>query len=479
MKVEKMSKRWRSFHAIWLSMVMLCFVQCKESSDEDSVVDFDPSKPITVTDFLPKEGGAGSNLILYGDNFGSDRSRVNVVIGGKQAPVINVKNGTLYCTVPQGAFDGDIKVSVLDRGGEEVARTEAKEAFVYIKKLLSSTLAGQFYEVTNQFEEKEGPFDDCGGFNNINWFSFDPQNPNHMYVMAEGSNARLVDLENEYVSYFRTGLSRVSSMAWRIDGNQDMIVPDNHSSDTRVAHHIFSRANGFAAPGNPIPINARGVNGVMVHPTNGELYYGGFRANSVFRYDFEEQKVEAAFPSAYSANAIYMVVHPSGDYAYLTNFERHYIMKSEYDYERKTFKNPYPVAGMPGQSGYADGVGTFARVNNPVQGVFVKNPDYEAQGGEQYDYYFCDMGNHAIRKVTSEGRVTTFAGRGNNGTAGYANGDLRAETRFDQPRAIAYDEARECFYIGERGKNKVIRKIARETEDDAIPENEEEPTDND
>src|SRR5690606_2510480 len=115
MKVEKMSKRWRSFHAIWLSMVMLCFVQCKESSDEDSVVDFDPSKPVTVMGFLPKWGGAWSNLILYGDNFGSDRSHVNVLLVGQQAPVINVINGTLYCTVSQGAFDGDIKVSVLDR----------------------------------------------------------------------------------------------------------------------------------------------------------------------------------------------------------------------------------------------------------------------------------------------------------------------------------------------------------------------------
>src|SRR5690606_478361 len=309
MKVEKMSKIWKPFHGIWLAIIMLCFVQCKESSDEDPVVDFDPSKPVSVTDFLPKEGGAGSNLILYGDNFGSDRSQVNVIIGGKRAPVINVKNNTLYCTVPQGAFDGDIKVSVLDKGGEEVVRTEAKEVFVYIKKWLSSTLAGKYYEVTNQFEEKEGPFDDCDGFEKMNWFAFDPQNPDHMYVVAEDKNARLVDLKNEYVSYFRTGLPRVSAIAWRIDGNHDLIVPENHASDTKVAHHIFSRANGFKAPGTPIPVNARGVNGLMVHPKNGELYYSGFRANSIFRYDFEEQKVVAAFPSAYSANAIFMVVH--------------------------------------------------------------------------------------------------------------------------------------------------------------------------
>ena len=67
------------------------------------------------------------------------------------------------------------------------------------------------------------------------------------------------------------------------------------------------------------------------------------------------------------------------------------------------------------------------------------------------------------------GRVTTFAGRGNGSTeGGYADGALRTEARFFHPWAIAYDEKRKCFYVGERGekhdgtKQAVIRKIAQE-----------------
>ena len=63
--------------------------------------------------------------------------------------------------------------------------------------------------------------------------------------------------------------------------------------------------------------------------------------------------------------------------------------------------------------------------------------------------------------MNPQGRIETFAGRGNNGTSGYANGDLRTEARFNNPRAIAYDEKRNCFYVGDAG-NKVIRKIAKE-----------------
>ena len=111
-------------------------------------------------------------------------------------------------------------------------------------------------------------------------------------------------------------------------------------------------------------------------------------------------------------------------------------------------------------SGYADGVGDKALLSRPAQGAFVKNPDYMGEEDE-YDFYFCDQDNHAIRILTPQGRVSTFAGRGNNGTSGYADGELRTEARFDSPIALAYDEKRQCFYVGDNN-NKVIRKIARE-----------------
>jgi hypothetical protein len=465
MKVEKMSKRWRPFHGIWLVMMMLCFVQCKESSESDTLsADFDPSKPITVTDFLPKEGGAGSNLVIYGENFGNNISRIEVVIGGKSAKVINVKGNSLYCIVPAQAYEGDIQVSVLDEAGEEeLARGKAKDAFLYERKWVVTDLVGTYYEVGSQFEEKEGPFGDCGAFKEMTWFTFDPKNPNHLYFAAENSSARKVDLEQRYVSYFRTpGIGRKSVILWKPDGDRDLITPENHASDTRNAFYVFSRSSNFLSS-QVINRVARGVNGAAIHPVNGEMYYSLYRAGEVRRHDLTTGDDRLAFANPFSSVAIYIVIHPSGDYAYITNSERHYILRSDYDYERKTFKAPYPVAGMASTSSWLDGVGTSARLNRPMQGVFVKNPDYEEQGGDQYDYYFCDRDNHCIRKVTPQGRVSTFAGRGNNGTSGYANGDLRLEARFRAPRAITYDETRNCFYVGDTD-NWIIRKIALEGE---------------
>src|SRR5699024_2878614 len=123
-------------------------------------------------------------------------------------------------------------------------------------------------------------------------------------------------------------------------------------------------------------------------------------------------------------------IHPSGDYAYVLVINESYILRVDYNWEKKQFNQPYLVAGQIRAGGYEDGVGSSARVDHPYQGVFVKNPDYAAEGkNDEYDFYFTDQFNHAIRKLTPEGSVTTFAGRGssslNNNPYGYVNGDLR------------------------------------------------------
>ncbi|MNX93642.1 hypothetical protein D3C86_1258340 [compost metagenome] len=294
----------------------------------------------------------------------------------------------------------------------------------------------------------------------MEWFSFDPKNHNHLYVAAGSSSSRLIDFEKQYVSYFRTTLDNVGVLAWRTDGNQDMIVSHNHASDTKYGNYIFTRESNFTQK-QAIEVYMRGVRGTFVHPETGDLYYSRFRAGDVRKYNFTTKEDKLVFTNPSSGVAIYMVLHPSGDYAYLLEYDKHFIMRTDYDRVNKTFKIPYTICGASGTSGYADGIGTNARLNNPVQGVFVKNPDYELSGGDQYDFYFCDRTNHAIRILSPMGRVSTYAGRGNNGTSGYANGDLRTEARFNAPQAIAYDDVAKCFYIGEAG-NWVIRKISKE-----------------
>ena len=66
------------------------------------------------------------------------------------------------------------------------------------------------------------------------------------------------------------------------------------------------------------------------------------------------------------------------------------------------------VAGLAGSSGSTDGSGSAARFNQPL--AIAMGPDG--------DLYVADAGNFSIRRVTTAGVVTTYAG----GTAGYADG---------------------------------------------------------
>src|SRR5690625_1634688 len=83
-------------------LVLLIFVMgCKkEDGTMKTSESYNPSDPVNIRDFFPKEGGGGQQLVIYGDNFGNDTSIVHVTIGGKRAVVINVQDDAIYCLVP-------------------------------------------------------------------------------------------------------------------------------------------------------------------------------------------------------------------------------------------------------------------------------------------------------------------------------------------------------------------------------------------
>jgi streptogramin lyase len=102
------------------------------------------------------------------------------------------------------------------------------------------------------------------------------------------------------------------------------------------------------------------------------------------------------------------------------------------------------LAGKAGYVGAVDGPGALARFNRP-SGVAV-----DSSG----NVYVCDRGNHCIRKISPAGEVTTFAGRlgvsgGNDGSA--------SQARFRQPRGIAVDN-NDMIYVADTDSH-TIRKI--------------------
>ena len=515
----------------------------------------DPSKAIKVTDWSPKEGGSGQQMVIYGENFGNDPSIIKVAVGGNEAVVISAVGDAIYCTVPSKPatdvapdFNGT-EDEVIPEADADVAPAQEEEvpagfgltvavgaqgtmkvetvenAFSYKKVWRVGTLLGKVND-KNELEVKDGPFDDCGNFDWPQMFAVDPLNENHLYVSKDGGDVRLIDFENEYVYTIIKGNTtpnnRIRSVSFcptdilkrRQDGTIKELYPDFNlepypadgdvgaydlilSHDTWTASNptvtlyrrnrggSYSATDEFGETGYTIGeqafknsdriVVATGItcNGAYVHPYSGSLFFNSYSTAEMFKMDAlrifdgkEDRKGESQYKFGESGWEFNNVCHPDGLYMIMCMINRGWIGKSVYNRATDTFAagmgfvGSDSVMGLGGRAGYLDDIGLSAKCSGPRQAIFVYNEEY-AGNEDMYDIYFTDSNNHCIRKVTPQGIVTTFAGRGNNGTWGYADGLAREEAQFNYPQAIAYNAARHEFYIGDGG-NKRIRVIYEE-----------------
>lgn len=491
MTIKSIMKKSEHCHILWIMVVLLtfCFASCKDDDNKNEDVAFDPSKPVVVSDFLPKEGGIGQRLVIYGKNFGNDRSIIRVFIGGKEANVIGVNSESLYVLVPEKAYKGNIEIQI--GRGENPVVAEANEIFKYQRKMVVSTLIG--YKNDRGDEPwKDGKFKDenevkmASGFKNSSWLKFDPINPKHLWMVFDEVNGLyLINFEDSTVTKKRSDFDRPRSIDFTMDGEYMIIAEDRGGENDRNTLRL-SRSSGFQSLQEIT--RYKQCNTASVHPVNGELYFNSYNKGEFFRFDLQKYFAEGGAVVGVTDNNRWpqfgkllftildpsweyrIIIHPTGNYAYIVVVNRHYILRTDYNWATKQFNPPYIFSGTAQSSGYQDGVGTNTKMNTPYQGVFVKNPEYVTEGkSDEYDFYFTDLYNHAIRKLTPEGSLTTFAGRGssslNSNPYGYVDGDLREEARFDRPSGIAYNEAENAFYIGDR-ENHRIRKIGLEDMDE-------------
>lgn len=130
-----------------------------------------------------------------------------------------------------------------------------------------------------------------------------------------------------------------------------------------------------------------------------------------------------------------IVVDSAGN-IYLAEYEKAVIRKITVEGEVSV------LAGLSGTSGSADGTDSTGRFNGP-QSLAVDSAN---------NIYVADSGNHAIRKITPEGVVSTLAGSDSH--EGVGDG-LGSEARFRDPHGLAVD-SKDNVYVTDGG---VIRKI--------------------
>lgn len=441
-----------------LGGVILClfcinFSACSDKDDAEQTV-FDPSQDVVVTGFAPDSATLLSKFFIYGTNFGMDTSKISVYVGGMKASLISCDKDGLYCLVPKNSREGTVEVVISDGSVQKSGKAEKR--FKYISSSIVETLCG-YMTPEGKYQIKDGTFEDCG-FGAPYWLSLDPKNNKHLYLLEQYLSLRLIDLENRTVTTLLTvgeaNIKHPRTLAWSPTGDT-LYIANDQQGDTSVGVVMLTRSSGFKVP--QTLVFHRDVNHVSVNPVDGELFYSTWWAGELFRYDWKQKKgVHAGNDGLLEYHVMF---HPLGGYAYVFSPWNSGIERTTYNWREKTLDPPTTFVGGGGE-GYNDGVGTAARVKNPYQGVFVKNEKYIEEGREDiYDFYIADAGNHCIRIISPEGRVTTYAGRGSKGldehTWGYVDGDLRKDARFNSPWGIEYDEKENVLYVADMNNHRI------------------------
>lgn len=100
--------------------------------------------PSVFESFSPDSGGIGTQLIIRGQNFGSDPSYLKVTVNNKEAAIVGASDDIIYAIVPARADTGYVRLFV--GKGDDVEEYASQTKFRYQFKRNVTTMVGQHGE---------------------------------------------------------------------------------------------------------------------------------------------------------------------------------------------------------------------------------------------------------------------------------------------------------------------------------------------
>lgn len=425
---------------------------CKDEANTEWRAAYDPSKPVTLTSFSPLDGGARDKILLNGDNFGTDITKIKVYFNQAKAAVVSSSGNRIYAIVPRLPGENP-RISVVI-GDDSVSY---KDKFTYYTQAQVTTITG-----TGDEDFMPGTLDQAHVFGK--YLDLDAEG-NLFMSWRDGGTwgvARINEQQNLVTGLIeaKTTDERVLYANGLTVDRQTGVVTASHESvpevffsfDPREAWYPRQRNAQFTdSDYNSIVWADRYANFVTFSPYDGHLYTR-FRDGKIARINpdtYEASIVhQGPFGSQYGQGInpskpweLYITLHSN---ASPTEFRQGLMML---DLRPEHIDKGFKRLNAPGGSGFRDGPLDEAIFNYP------KDIKFDNDG----NLFIADYGNHCIRMVSPDGIVSTVAGQP--GSAGYRDGGP-VESQFTNPWGIAVNEQGD-IYIADWG-NARIRKLVIE-----------------
>lgn len=442
-KTKNMKMKWIQYKILVLVPLAMIYFSC---SDDEQTNQYDPAKPVIVTNFLPDSGRINEKFIVKGENFGSDVSKIHVFFNEKEAQVISSSGDVIYGLVPRSpGVDCTIKVRV-----DEQETTFEERTYRYIISESVTTLLGKLDE-TGQTDQVDGTFAETmlngpafvcvDGDGNL--FIFETYE--HAYAAAR---VRMANEEQDKVVTLAEG-DLVNAVF------QPVITPDKQTIYVPVTQKarilVMEKSDGWTprvfvdfTKAQYKELNNIINNNMRVHSLalddDGYLYLRTNQGRVVKVNTEDKSAVALDVQLGNGGQNGYLVFNPKDKKIYCTLHVQHKIMRFN--------KDGSDLEDFVGSTqGFADGEKASAKFNQP-RGIAVD---------EEGSLFVADCNNNRIRKVTvPEGIVTTYAGTG---TAGWQDG-IPEDAQFQNPWGVCVDN--DGFVIVADRENHRIRRIAIE-----------------
>ncbi|AIM39058.1 hypothetical protein KO02_21995 [Sphingobacterium sp. ML3W] len=432
---------------------LFCLTSC-DSKSELTEKKHDPSKPVMLTSFYPNEGGARDKILLDGENFGTDPSKINVYFNRAKASVIAASGNRIYAIVPRLPGDNP-SISVVVNGDSVVYN----DPFIYHIQAQVSTVTGN-----GQKNFKPGVLSEAEVYGK------------YLELDAEG---------NIFMSWRDGGTPATFGVA-RINERQNIVTPLIES----VATGRILYANGLTVDRatGMLTVAHESVKEVIFtfdpreawYPRQRNVKYSTADYNSIVAADlyknfvtfcpydgylytrYRDGKIAKIHPETLEATIVHQGPYGS-QYGQAINPAKPWLLyiTLHSNATPTEFKQGISVLDLRDPNG----TGGFKRLNAPGGRGFKDGPIADALFNYPKDIKFdnsgnmfvADYGNHCIRMVSADNIVTTVAGQP--GTPGYKDGGP-VESQFNQPWGVAVNEQGD-IYIAD-WSNARIRKLVIE-----------------
>ncbi len=433
-------------------LLLLAFGGCSE----DNTATHDPSAPVVVNRFYPTSGGAGSEVIITGENFSENPAQVSVTIGETPVKVLGTNMNNIVVIIPKKAGSGHFEISI--SGREPVV---SLEAFTYTYSATVSTLAGG-----NGAGYKDGAASSAMFHLNDYDLAADPANTGWRkgaVCVDYDCNVFVADVMNrcirkitpagEVTTYAGSPLGGSSS----IDGiGSNARLQTVYGMDCDAEGNIwFTETDTWFLRKITQDQNVTTVCSCPCEPwyvaadhNNGYIYVSSQGVNKgIYRFDPTAENPETGFETIVTGITYAGIAIAADGSVYACNQDTHQIDRyilTDGEWQSEV------VAGST--AGYADGKFLEAQFSSPRGLEFDPSGDLFVAGNGSWNGL--DNADQSIRRLSmSDQMVSTVAG---SSVSGFVNG-IGTTAAFSGPQDLAIDRNGDIYVYDK--VNNAIRKI--------------------